>query len=322
MRQSAARRYLLDLERLVQTGVRALPQGFVARQAAYVRSAQNGDGGFPGRDGASDPYYTSFALRTAHLCDGSTEPALWHRAGDYLTAANGSVAGIVDCFCLLYVAHLVGQYGWDGWDERERAEVVAAAGRTIGACHHSDGGYARAPGGPPSLYHTFLATLCCGLLDVPEPDGADVLRLVRAHGCAGGGFADLVEDVDTGGGVNPTAAAVGLLSMAGRLQEISVSGTAGLLLAMQREDGGFAPHADAPASDLLSTFTALLSLEALGAAGRARLADVGRFVKALSAPVGGFRGSRLDGTPDLEYTFYGLATLGLLALRVAGPQDD
>ena len=107
MMQSAARCYLLDLDSHVRTGVRHLPEGFVARQAAYVRSTQNRDGGFPGRDGASDLYYTSFALRTAHACGGLTKPALWQSVARYLNGACDAPGTIVDCFCCLGIGQIL-----------------------------------------------------------------------------------------------------------------------------------------------------------------------------------------------------------------------
>jgi hypothetical protein len=55
----------------------------------------------------------------------------------------------------------------------------------------------------------------------------------------------------------------------------------------------------------------------LDAARCVRLGDLGRFVRSLSSPEGGFRGAPAATQPDVEYTFYGLATLGLLALAVS-----
>ena len=42
---------------------RPLPEAARARHAGYLKSAQNSDGGFSGREGDSDLYYTAFALR-------------------------------------------------------------------------------------------------------------------------------------------------------------------------------------------------------------------------------------------------------------------
>ena len=56
---------------------------FARRQVAYVASRQRDDGGFPGRDGGSDIYYTDFALRILDLLD-PDHPALARRVVETL----------------------------------------------------------------------------------------------------------------------------------------------------------------------------------------------------------------------------------------------
>ena len=41
-----------------------MPAGTRRRHTDYLTAAQNPDGGFPGREGGSDLYYTGFALRS------------------------------------------------------------------------------------------------------------------------------------------------------------------------------------------------------------------------------------------------------------------
>ena len=55
--------YLTDLTLRLATGAGNLPEQFRARQGAFLAAAQREDGGFGGRKGGSDLYYTSFALR-------------------------------------------------------------------------------------------------------------------------------------------------------------------------------------------------------------------------------------------------------------------
>ena len=132
-------------------------------------------------------------------------------------------------------------------------------------------------------------------------------RLVLSRRSPAGGFADTLETETPG--TNPTAAGVGLLRILDALDQRA----AAFLLAQQRPDGGFAAHPAAPVSDLLSTFTALVALADAGAIRRARLADVGRFVQRLALPSGGFAPVLADDSSDVEYTFYGLGSLALLA---------
>ena len=69
--------YLTRLTTRLIEGIERLPVELRERHATYLRSAQNPDGGFSGRAGGSDLYYTGFALRSlavlqaldAELCD-------------------------------------------------------------------------------------------------------------------------------------------------------------------------------------------------------------------------------------------------------------
>jgi len=81
---------------------------------------------------------------------------------------------------------------------------------------------------------------------------------------------------------------------------------------MQRRDGGFAAAARAPCSDLLSTFTAVVSLDLLDALEESTAEAALRYVFELEHPEGGFRGVTLDDQRDAEYTFYGLAATAWL----------
>jgi len=153
------------------------------------------------------------------------------------------------------------------------------------------------------------------LADEPFPDPERAAGFVGGCRCADGGYADSWAREGVAGGVNPTAAAIALLSMFDILDEEAREGATGFLGSMQGEDGGFTAHAGAPVSDLMSTFTALVTLAQLGAVRRVGLGAAGRFVRSLAAPAGGFRGSAPDAVADAEYTYYGLGTLALLALE-------
>ena len=61
-----------------------------------MAGCQRPDGGFAGRQGGSDPYYTDFALRTlAWLAPGH---AAFDRAADYLAAWTCPPRDVVECF--------------------------------------------------------------------------------------------------------------------------------------------------------------------------------------------------------------------------------
>ncbi len=300
--------YLNRLSDALAQGLVRLPERFRRKQQRYVESLQTADGGFRGRSAASDLYYTSFALRTLDTLDAGKSPA-WPAAAAYVQDAmrNAAAGDAIDCFCLLHTKRMIERRGVSIWSAGEAAACDAHCQQTLARFASNEGGWARQPGGQASLYHTFLAALCMQMLGQRAGEWLDV---VHSRQRDDGGFSDLGKSAR--GETSPTAAAVGLLQMAGALGELRRP-AAEFLLAMQRPDGGFAAHADAPVPDLLSTFTALVSLAALGEAARARLADAGRFVQQLQARGGGFRGALLHDEPDAEYTYYGLGTIGLLA---------
>ena len=287
--------YLDWLDGSLRHGCRELPDAFVRRHMDYVRCCQNPDGGFPGPRGDSDLYYTEFALRALNLGEGADDGETWRRAADYLRSFDRTPDDIVECFCVLHSAEML----------RYRGESVAMPD-------------AYPKGDAPGLYGAFLAALCHQLLGEEMPDMEATARGVLNRQGEDGGFRDRQADCCAAGGVNPTAAAIGLLTMAGSLDSQAASSAADFITGLQAEDGGFLAHADAPGSDLMSTFTALVSLQALGALRKARLSDAGRYAQSLSEPEGGFRGARTATAPDVEYTFYGLGTLSLLALAAAG----
>jgi len=69
--------------------------------------------------------------------------------------------------------------------------------------------------------------------------------------------------------------------------------------------------------DLLSTFTALVTLFALDGLKRIDLKGVVTFASSLAVAAGGFRATPLDPAPDLEYTYYGLGALALVRVYIA-----
>jgi geranylgeranyl transferase type-2 subunit beta len=311
--------YLSSLTARLAAGMEFLPDSFRARHADYLLAAQRPDGGFAGRQGGSDVYYTMFALRSAELL-GLAGEGLWRGAAQYARSLSSPPRDMIECFCLLYIRRLVGKRTGTGREDEGRAEIMEFVGRARAA----DGGYARFPGGEATVYHTFLATLCAELSDSDFSGAGKSVAFVRSRCCADGGYADSAND-GSEGATNPTAAALALLTLFGEPQSRSASGTvphraAGFLVSMQRPEGGFAACAGAPEPDLLSTFTATVALAGIGALGRVKLAPVARFAHALQAPAGGFRSCADDAAPDVEYTYYGLGTLALLA-QAAGQTE-
>src|SRR5438067_13713088 len=76
------------------------------RHAIWIKALQNPDGGFSGREGGSDLYYTGFALRGLALLD-ALGPELVGPAADFLRQSLTRQASVVDFYSLLYACLLV-----------------------------------------------------------------------------------------------------------------------------------------------------------------------------------------------------------------------
>lgn len=302
--------YLTELTIRLLAGASAIDPSRRQRHAAFLAGLQNADGGFSGRQGPSNPYYTSFALRALALAGGLKGPAL-DRAAQYLRQQIGRPMALADQVSVVFaVALLEGITG---------AQVFGLAGEvrqwlleSLEALHRPDGGYARTPATPSSsTYCTFLAVVSLELLGMSLAAPQHVAALVRSRQRADGGFVEL--DALRYGGTNPTAAAIALLRLLDACDAQCAQDAAQFLSSMQNAEGGFRAHARIPAADLLSTFTALAALADLGALDRVDTEAARRFVARCEAPQGGFTGGWGDPAPDAEYTFYGLGAESLLS---------
>ncbi len=282
-----------------------------ARHAQYLRAAQQGDGGFAGREGGSDLYYTSFALRSLTLLD-ELEGDVAARAAEFLKTRSAGQVPIVDFLSLVYGAFVLKlSSGLDVFD-RQPASWRHAVAETLEQLRRADGGYAKtAEGQASSMYHSFLVVLCRQLLEQPTPEPRRLTEFVRSRRREDGGFVEM--SVMKRSGTNPTAAAIGLLNIFSALDEETRAGTVHFLAEMQTDEGGLRANTRIPIADLLSTFTGLLTLADLGHVEEIDLTAARRYVDSLQLPTGGFHGAAWDPGQDVEYTFYGLGATALLA---------
>jgi geranylgeranyl transferase type-2 subunit beta len=306
--------YFADLALRLASGLENLPPDARERHAAFLAAAQRDDGGFAGRQGTSDPYYTSFGLRATAML-GQLSDTTAQRAAEFLTLHLKQHAqqplGSADFLSLVLSAVLL--------ETAADIDVFAAAGvdrrqamtSFVEGLRRPDGGYAKSDrGGAASTYHTFLVTACRQLVDAPPEDAPPLVELIRSRQRADGGFVEVAAAQQSG--TNPTAAAIGLLKMLGALDGPTRAAATAFLAAMQNAEGGLRANARVPAADLLSTFTGLVALADLDALPTIDLGAARRFVASLEQPRGGFRAGAWDDAVDVEYTFYGLGALALL----------
>jgi len=306
----ASEPYLAQLTAKLAAGLQQNPATFRDRHSRYVLSCQNPDGGFCGRDPASDLYYTGFALRNLVLTDALT-PEIAQKTAVYLRSRLSGHTTPIDFFSLLYsclltqttagvdVLESVAEY----WQER--------AAHLLESFRAKDGGYGKSPGAAAgSTYHTFLIALCYEMLNRPIPKTGALVEFILKRRRGDGGFVEIGPMKRSG--TNPSAAAVGVLQIAEQLKEEEKRGVSSFLSGLQSPEGGLRANNVAPAADLLSTFTGCWTLSELGALSQIDTAGALRYVKSLERPDGGFHGGAWDGGFDVEYTFYGLGALALL----------
>ncbi|HEX4612423.1 MAG TPA: prenyltransferase/squalene oxidase repeat-containing protein, partial [Urbifossiella sp.] len=295
-------------------GVERLPPPVRERTAAYVLGKQLPDGGWPGREGGSDIYYTGFALRSLAVLQ-ALDPAVCAGAADFLRTRMAGSGSVIDLFSLVVSGYLVPLGGGPDVlaeappDWRERVGAVLESFRS------PDGGFGKTPGAPHgSTYTSFLVVLCHELLGTPTPDAERLAAFVRGRRRDDGGYVEI--SAMRRSGTNPTAAGVGVLQILGALSDEARAAVADFLAALPAPfEGGLRANDRIPAADLLSTFTGGWTLDQIGRPDRLDWPAVRDFALACEAAAGGFRGGLWDDRTDVEYTFYGLGTLALAALH-------
>ena len=160
-----------------------------------------------------------------------------------------------------------------------------------------------------STYTTFLAAIFYELLGEAERSGTIPSAPILERRRSDGGFVELQPLRYSG--TNPTAAAVGLLTILG-VPLPEKEKTVEFLCRCQHPTGGFQAHARIPVPDLLSSFSALMALYDLDATDQINRSALRNFATSLRAPDGGYFGMLPDQQSDVEYTFYGMALEAML----------
>lgn len=303
--------YLLRLSNRLSTGLLPMDPERRDRHRGFLLSQQLPDGGFRGREGDSDLYYTSFAVRGLSMLGGMSEVEC-ESIGRYVLACRSQELSVIDLVSWLYSGLVVQLAGGPDPLSGAPAEFVEAIAESLESTRTADGGYARTiEGSAGSTYHSFMVALAYELLgrSVPEPNR--MIQFVYDRQRDDGGFVEISPMKRSG--TNPTAAAVALLVMLGGMDDELRDDVGEFLGIVRGDEGGFLANTRIPFSDSLSTFTGLLTVQDLELEGVLKPERAEAFIAGeLEFPTGGFRGAAWDTQADVEYTFYGLATLALL----------
>ena len=316
---AVAEPYLIRLGNRLIAGLSRLDADRRERHRSFILSRQNTDGGFSGRDvdeeeepaeRESDLYYTGFAVRSlaAMQC---FSPDDAERVANFLRLDADRKGNVIDLVTRLYCALVIQvTSGIDILTETDPDWATRLPG-FLESLRRADGGYAKThEGAAGSTYHSFLVALCYELIggQVPEPER--LLQFLYDRQRDDGGFVEIAPMKRSG--TNPTAAAVAVLQLHGEVDHELRADVRAFLADVKGDEGGFQANTRIPFADSLSTFTGLLTCQDLGIDDVLTGAAVERYINALEFPAGGFRGASWDEQADVEYTFYGLGTLGLL----------
>ncbi|MAT16393.1 MAG: geranyl transferase [Planctomyces sp.] len=305
--------YLIQLANRLTAGLSDWDTDRCARHAEFIVARQQEDGGFMGRDGDSDLYYTSFALRGLTLVSSLT-PEIAERAVPFLQHQSPAQMGVVDLVSWLNSALMLQVTTGIDLTTAFSSDLIPQLCGRLESFRRDDGGYAKSDqGAAGSTYQSFLTALCYQFLgqSVPRPNA--LIQFLYDRQRDDGGFVEIAPMKRSG--TNPTAAAVVLLNILDAWDADLESDLVHFLKEVRSDEGGFQANTRIPFADGLSTFTGLLTLQDLGIPTK-KLLEPERirqfFETQLEFPTGGFRGAHWDDQADVEYTFYGLGTLALL----------
>jgi geranylgeranyl transferase type-2 subunit beta len=303
--------YLVRLAERLANGLSRMEEARRDRHRSFILSCQQSDGGFGGREGDSDLYYTSFGVRSLGMLGGmSIDEA--KSVGRFLAEFDWRELGVIDLMNWLYTALAVQVF--DGGDllEGEDSNWPELIAEKLQRVYSDDGGYTKSEEGVAgSTYHSFLVTLTYELLGMTPPRPNRLIQFIYDRQRDDGGFVEIAPMKNSG--TNPTAAAVGLMSIVGGLDDELREDIRDFLKQTWSAEGGFQANKRIEFADGLSTFTGLLTAQDLHLQNLVSEVMIERFiVDSLEFPTGGFRGAAWDDQADVEYSFYGLGCLSLL----------
>ena len=141
--------YLVRLAERLSAGLKYLPQERRQRHRDFLLSKQLPDGGFTGREGGSDLYYSAFAVRGLQIL-GELTPEIAATVSGFLRTFDWRTLGVIDLINWLSMSAMI---QWAGGDDPlaseppDWAEQIAAQ---LESLRMKDGGYAKGTEGATS----------------------------------------------------------------------------------------------------------------------------------------------------------------------------
>ncbi|MCA9183110.1 MAG: geranyl transferase, partial [Planctomycetales bacterium] len=134
--------YLESLTVQLAQAAAELPAAVRDRHARFLREQQRADGGFAGREGGSDLYYTGFGLRSLAIL-GELDDEIAARAREFLRSRLQREESIVDFFSLIYGAKLLEAATGDDLFADQATDWADAVSKFLLSLRRADGGFAK-----------------------------------------------------------------------------------------------------------------------------------------------------------------------------------
>ncbi len=181
------------------------------------------------------------------------------RAAGFLQSRMHRHETLVDLMSLVYSAKMLeAACNLDAF-AGSQAQWAERLGTLLNSLRRADGGYSKSfEGNVGSTYQTFLVLLCLELIEQPIPEAENIVHFLLKQRQADGGFLEI--RVGKRSGTNPTAAAIGALIVLEQMSDEISSTVTEFLCDLQTDEGGWQANTRIPLPDLLSTFTACVTL--------------------------------------------------------------
>lgn len=304
--------YLVRLAGRLASGMTSFPEERRRRHREFILRHQLADGGFRGREGDSDLYYTSFAVRGLMMLGGLDEPVT-AVLSEYLAGHDWRRLNVIDLMNWLSSAMAVQLAGGPALLPETGEDWSETIASRLEQVRTPDGGYGKSPAGASgSTYHSFLVMLTYQLIGRSVPRRNALIQFLYDRQRSDGGFVEIAPMKRSG--TNPTAAAAAILRELGNVDDELREDLSGFFREVLSEEGGFQANSRVPFADSLSTFTAVLTTQDLALKKHYDANRIRFWIETqLEFPTGGFRAATWDENADVEYTFYGLGLLALLS---------
>lgn len=285
----------IRLLKTLQHGVAQLSPEAKLQVIDFVRTQQTGNGAFKNKGNKADLYYTVFGWMLCFVLGIKLDSA---KMNAYLGSIQPEeldlihFAAYVRCATLASIAQKGKILSWIG---SIRPKAVKPIHQFAGIPHDD----------PQSPYSQFIWLSL--LEDTGNKPGnpEEIEEQLTHYETPEGGYRNLADGL--GATTNATVAA---LSVLGQIKGYEANKSSRFLQELQQENGGFRAAEASPVPDLLSTATALFTLQCYR---QKPPFHPGDFLEAHWLNSGGFCPTLIDESSDVEYTFYGLLALGTIA---------